>query len=83
MLEQKIALGALTAVHTLVVLQYVPHIVHSHRVVTLDLAAVTANNFHAQTSCDHLTFVSVLVVLVLVVPARVVVQLPPLCSPKR
>ena len=73
MLEQKVAFRAFAAVYTLVVLQDVLHIVHSHWVVALDLAAVTANDLHAQTSCNHLPLVPIFVVLVFRVPAGVVI----------
>ena len=71
--EQKVAFGAFTAVHTLVVLEDIFHIVHLHGVVPLDLTAVTTDDFHTQAARDYLTLVAVLVALILGSPTGLVI----------
>ena len=78
--EQEVAFRAFTAIHAFVILEDVFHIVNLHGIISLDLAAVTAEDFHAQTSGNHLTFIAVLVALVLGGLVRLVVQFSPLCS---
>lgn len=55
--------------------------VNLHRVVTLDLASVATDEFHAQTSGNHLTLVAILEALVLSALAGFVFKLSPLRSP--
>ena len=83
MLKEEVAFRAFAAVYTFIILQYVLHIVHSHRIVSLDLATVTANDFHAQAPWDHFAFVSVFEALVPCVAIGFVIQLPPLYTPMR
>lgn len=63
--EQEIALGAFTAVHALVVLEDILDVVDLHGIVSFDLTAVTAEDFHAQAARDHLSLEAVFVALVL------------------
>ena len=80
MLEQKVTFGAFTAVHALIILQDILHVVDLHWVIALDLAAVTADDLHAQATKDHLALVAVSVALVLGGSTGLVVEFSPLCS---
>lgn len=64
MLQQKITLGGFAAVHAFVVLEDVFDVVNLHRVVPFDLATVTANDFHAEPTGNHLALVAIFVTLI-------------------